>query len=121
MQIPIMKAVRIHREFTADEAVRYAEVLRHVESEKAEIIARGRELLNRHQAAMAKVRSASLALKAERERQGISLEEIENRSGIDREQLSQIENKPGCNLEAITLVRYAEALGKNLSIELINK
>ena len=56
MQFPIMKAVRIHREFTADEAVRYAEVLRHVESEKAEIIARGRELLIRHQAAMAKGR-----------------------------------------------------------------
>ncbi len=54
------------------------------------------------------------ALRAERRRQGLSLSEIEARSGIDRAVLSKLENGRQPNPTLGTLGRYASALGKRL-------
>jgi DNA-binding XRE family transcriptional regulator len=54
------------------------------------------------------------ALRAERERQGLSLSALANRSGIDRAALHKLEIGLNKNPTAATLSRYAEALGKQI-------
>ena len=57
-------------------------------------------------------------LKAERLRQGLSLSDVEARTGIERPNLSRLENEAKANPTVSTLTRYAEALGKKLLIVL---
>ncbi len=54
------------------------------------------------------------ALRAERERQGLSLSALAERSGIDRAALHKLEIDLNKNPTAATLSRYAEALGKQI-------
>lgn len=54
---------------------------------------------------------AVAALKKAREAAGLSLTEVAERSGIDRAQLSRIENGQHMNPTISTLQRYARALG----------
>ena len=58
------------------------------------------------------------ALKEERQRQGISLAELNKRTGIDRGSLSKLENAEDPNVTMNTLVRYAEAIGMNITVQL---
>jgi transcriptional regulator with XRE-family HTH domain len=62
------------------------------------------ELLQIHQVAF--------ALKRTRERQGVTLAELERRTGIDQAALSRIENAKNPNPTLDTLYRVALALGK---------
>lgn len=64
------------------------------------------------------VRQFLAALKAERERQGLSLAEVEKRSGIDKGTLSRLENGRQINPTVDTLARIAVALGKSLGLTL---
>jgi ribosome-binding protein aMBF1 (putative translation factor) len=57
------------------------------------------------------IRQAILALKCAREEAGLSLTDLAQRSGIDRAQLSRIENGQHGNPTVSTLCRYAQALG----------
>jgi DNA-binding XRE family transcriptional regulator len=59
---------------------------------------------------------AMAALKAERERLGISLAEAAERSGIDKAALSRLENGLVPNPTLSTLTRYAEAIGRRVSL-----
>jgi ribosome-binding protein aMBF1 (putative translation factor) len=52
------------------------------------------------------------ALRQERERAGLSLAEVTQRSGIDAPALSRLENGQNPNPTLATLSRYAQALGK---------
>lgn len=54
---------------------------------------------------------AVAALKKAREAAGLSLADVAERSGIDRAQLSRIENGQHMNPTVSTLSRYAHALG----------
>jgi ribosome-binding protein aMBF1 (putative translation factor) len=54
---------------------------------------------------------AVAALKKAREAAGLSLSDVAERSGIDRAQLSRIENGQHMNPTVSTLQRYAHALG----------
>jgi transcriptional regulator with XRE-family HTH domain len=56
------------------------------------------------------------ALRAERERQGLSLADINERTGIDRAALSRLENNEDANPTLATLERYAEAVGKKMVV-----
>ena len=62
------------------------------------------------------LRQALAALRAERERQGLSLADINARTGIDRAALSRLENNEDSNPTLATLERYAEALGKQIVV-----
>ncbi|GAC1473153.1 MAG: hypothetical protein NVSMB9_21290 [Isosphaeraceae bacterium] len=53
-------------------------------------------------------------LRAERERQGLSLSDITRRSGMDRSAVHKLEIGLNKNPTADTLNRYAEALGKKI-------
>ncbi len=62
------------------------------------------------------LRQVLAALRAERERQGLSLADINERTGIDRAALSRLENNEDANPTLTTLERYAEAVGKQMVV-----
>jgi len=55
------------------------------------------------------------ALRAERERQGLSLTDLAARSGLERSAISKLETGKVLNPNLSTLRRYAAALGKQLT------
>jgi transcriptional regulator with XRE-family HTH domain len=55
-----------------------------------------------------------MALRQERERRGLSLGDVAERSGIDKAALSRLENGQVPNPTVNTLARYVRALGKQL-------
>jgi transcriptional regulator with XRE-family HTH domain len=62
------------------------------------------------------VRDAFRLLKAERQALGLSLSDLEEKSGIGRSALSRLENDKEPNPTVVTLTRYAAALGKHLVV-----
>lgn len=54
------------------------------------------------------------ATEAERQRQGRSLADLKERTGIERSTLSRLENNEDTNPTITTLSRYADAAGKQL-------
>jgi DNA-binding Xre family transcriptional regulator len=105
---------RIVRQLTEEERRRHAEVRAAIEKEKPELIALGRRLL----AQSDHLRETVRVLKAEREAQGLTLQELGERTGIGKANLSRLENSRNPNPTVGTLARYADALGKNLLITL---
>jgi ribosome-binding protein aMBF1 (putative translation factor) len=61
------------------------------------------------------LKSALAALRLERERQGLSLTDIQQRTKIDRATISKLERGEIPNPTVATLRTYAAALGKRLS------
>jgi ribosome-binding protein aMBF1 (putative translation factor) len=57
-------------------------------------------------------------LRAERERQGLSLADLRDRTGMSREAINRLENHTGPNPTMQTLVRLAAALGVRLDVRL---
>ena len=57
-----------------------------------------------------------MRLRRERQAQGLSLSDVERRSGIGRAALSRLENETELNPTVVTLTRYAEALGKEVVV-----
>jgi predicted transcriptional regulator len=60
------------------------------------------------------VQTVLKALKWERERCGLSIGDVAERSGIDRAVVSRLENGKQDNPTVATLMRYAAAIGKRL-------
>ena len=58
------------------------------------------------------VQGALQALKRERERSGLSIGDVAERSGLDRAVVSRLENGKQDNPTVATLMRYAAAVGK---------
>jgi DNA-binding Xre family transcriptional regulator len=105
--------IRRDRRLTDEEAERYQRVRERVAAELPEI---------RRLAKAAKPRillkQAVKTLKDERQRQGLSLADVNARSGIDRGTLSKLENDEDPNVTMNTLLRYAEAVGKMILVQL---
>jgi len=101
------------RQLTDEEAERYDQIRRQVAAEMPEI---------RRRAEAAKPRilfkCVLKTLKEERQRQGLSLADVNARSGIDRGTLSKLENEEDPNVTMNTLMRYAEAVGKTILVQL---
>lgn len=106
------------RTLSAEERARVSEARRLVEGELPEIRRQARELKRAYEAGRGTLVEAVKVLKAEREKMGLSLTEVAERSGIERPNLSRLENEPDANPTVATLSRYAEALGKRLMIVL---
>lgn len=85
--------------------------------EMPELVAKGREIGERRE----RLREAIQALKAEREAQGVSLAEMQSRTGISRASLSRLENDLHANPTVSTLDRIARALGKQVLIQLTDR
>jgi predicted transcriptional regulator len=110
------QAKRLHRDLTPDEGQRWQRAVEQAESEKTEILAEGRRIKAAHNQVKVAVRDALKFLKAERQTQGLSLSDVEERTGIGRSALSRLENETEPNPTVVTLTRYAEALGKKLVV-----
>ncbi len=110
------EAKRLHRDLTSEEQKRWQEAQEGAESAKGEILARGQRIKAAHNRVRAVIRDALKFLKAERQAQGLSLSDVEQRTGIGRSALSRLENETEPNPTVVTLTRYAEALGKKLVV-----
>jgi predicted transcriptional regulator len=60
------------------------------------------------------LRAMLATLKKHRERQGLSLTDVANRSGMDRAAISRLENGVYLNPTVDTLHRYAQAVGADI-------
>ncbi len=102
----------IHRKLTPAERAKVAKARAVFESDKEHIIAHGRRLFER----LERLHDAVRTLRVEREAQGLSLSDMEARSGIKRATLCRLENDPHPNPTIQTLLRIAEALNVELTI-----
>jgi len=115
------EARHVRRELTPAERARVAEGRRLVAAEEGEIRRKAREYKRDYDAGQAALEQALQLLKAERQQQGLSLADIEDRTGISRPNLSRLENEAEANPTVATLTRYANALGKKLLIVLADQ
>lgn len=118
MSRPRNKAIRVNRPLTPEQERRLELARADAEAHKDEIIARGREILRPHLAANTALRETFQLLKQERQAQGVTLQELEDRTGIGRGALSRLENDPAPNPTVRTLQRIANALGKSIVVQL---
>ena len=110
------RTTRIYRELTPEEQQRWKRANAEAESEKEDILAKARRLKAARNRVNVAVREAMKALKRERQAQGLSLSDVEKRTGIGRAALSRLENETELNPTVVTLTRYAEALGKEVVV-----
>ena len=120
MKRPIMKrpkptSERVFRELTPVERARLDSARAETEKGRDQILAEGRLRKNAWQATRREVERTVAALKKEREQQGLSLADVEARSGLKRSALSRLENDPTSNPTLLTLQRYAAALRLTLT------
>jgi DNA-binding phage protein len=114
------RAKQSSRKLTDAERLRVRTVRKQIETERPELLAKARAFKKAH-AAAAQLHDAFVLLRAERRLRGISLAELRERTGIGRSALSRLENDPGANPTIATLARVAEALGKRIVIQLVEK
>jgi DNA-binding Xre family transcriptional regulator len=111
------KVRSVKKALTEEERVRHRAIREQIEQEKAALMARGRRAKARH----IMLREAVAALKATREALGLSLADIKATTGIEKSNLSRLENDPHPNPTLDTLCRYADAVGKDIVITLVDK
>lgn len=109
---------RIFRELSDADREKYDRMRGQLEEEKPELIAKARNWFQHRDAGVAILRDAIQQLKAERERQGLSLCELAERLRMFEADLCYLECDPACEPTLTVLVSYAEALGKKLEIGL---
>ncbi|MDA1016892.1 MAG: helix-turn-helix transcriptional regulator [Planctomycetota bacterium] len=107
---------RIYRKATTEERERHAKIREQIVDELPDIKRRARERLSLLKKEGTPLRQVLSALRAERERQGLSLADINERTGIDRAALSRLENNEDANPTLSTLECYAEAVGKRMVV-----
>jgi len=114
-------AQHVHRKLTPEEKARVAVARIEVAADKADIQSKAKQYKAEADQSRATLQEAMQMLKAERISQGLSLSDIQERTGIERPNLSKLENEAEGNPTIATLIRYAEALGKRLMIVLAER
>ena len=112
------KPHRVVRELTAKELCILQAARADAEAEKDSILEQARAAKSAWQETRQVVDVLMADLKAERERRGLTLADIEELSGIRRSVLSRLENDATSNPTLLTLQRYAVALGMTLRTQL---
>ncbi len=107
---------RIYRKTTDEEILRHAKIREQIAEELPDIKRRAKERLALLKREGTPLRQVLGALRTERERQGLSLADIQERTGIDRAALSRLENNEDANPTLTTLERYAEAVGRHMIV-----
>lgn len=116
---------RLHRprKQTAEQAAAERATRKRFQREKpglAELLASGDYSAAVSQAEYWDLRKAVLRLKQLREEAGLSLADVAERSGIDRAAICRLENGQHQNPTIGTLNRYADALGKRVSFQVVD-
>ena len=112
-------AKRIIHKNTPAESAAYRRKLAEVEAHKDEFMALGRRWKREQEKLLAELSDVFRELRAERERQGLSLADVAERSGIPRESICRLENLKQGNFQIATIQRYAEALGLKVKVALV--
>jgi DNA-binding Xre family transcriptional regulator len=107
---------RILRKSTPEELRRHNDIRQQIAAELPDIRLRAKSQLALLSNAATPIRQLAGALRAERQRLGLSLADIYERTGMDRAALSRLENNEDANPTLTTLERYAEALGKRIVV-----
>lgn len=115
------KIVSGRRPMTAAERARWLKNRELVEADKADILAQGKRYKQAALAERAAINEALKLLRSERERQGLSLSDMRDRTSIEPSTLSKLENAQDPNPTIGTLSRIAEALGKSIVIQLVDQ
>lgn len=114
----VQRKVRsVNKALTEEERVRHQAIREQVEQEKTALMARGRRAKARHTV----LKQTVAVLKTTREALGLSLADIKASTGIEKSNLSRLENDPHPNPTLDTLCRYADAVGKEIVITLVDK
>lgn len=108
---------RIRKTLTAEERAEFERVAAEAEREAPQIKAEARRFF----AELARLRRIIEILKAEREAQGLSLNELARRIDMDPANLHRLENNPNANPTLDTVQRLAHALGKQIRVELVDE
>jgi DNA-binding XRE family transcriptional regulator len=116
---------RIHRprKQTAEQVAAEKQTRKRFQCERtglAELLASGDYSEPVSQAEYWDLRKAVLRLKQLREAAGLSLADVAERTGIDRAAICRLENGQHQNPTIGTLNRYADALGKRLSFQIVD-
>jgi DNA-binding Xre family transcriptional regulator len=107
------KRITRDRHLTAEEKETYRIVRQQIAEELPDIKRRGRQAKQR-----LLLKQVIKALREQRQQQGMSLADLKERTGIDRGTLSKMENESDPNVTMNTLLRYAEAVGKTIAVQL---
>ena len=91
----------------------------YVEAEKEELISEARQLMAPIIAQRKELTAITHDLRAERERQGLSLADVAARTGMDRASIHRLETSKSPNPTVSTLHRYAACLGVELHVSLV--
>lgn len=113
-------AISRGRRLTPEEAARFRQLREQAEAEKPEI-ARRLETEPAGPATWAdyhELRSLVESLRVERERRGLSREEVARRAMLDIDQIAAIEEHRDLNPSLSTLSRFATAVGRHLMLGL---
>ncbi|HEY2883501.1 MAG TPA: helix-turn-helix transcriptional regulator [Pirellulales bacterium] len=86
--------------------------------EKNEITREALQAFEEYEAARTELARAAELLKTERDKQGLSLADMQGRTGISRAAICRLENLVDANPTVATLDRIASALGKKLVVGL---
>jgi DNA-binding XRE family transcriptional regulator len=109
----VKRIIRTQR-LTPEEAAKYQTIRAQVERELPDLIARHHARLS----VQDQLQELLKELKAAREKMGLSLADLTDRTGMDRSALSKLETGQRPNPTLETLGRYAEAVGKRLVVTL---
>lgn len=109
-----MKRVIRHRRLTRADAAKYKDIREKIDGEVPELLERHEQRMK----AFGQFQSLVVELKAAREKMGLSLSDLTEKTGMDRSALSKLETGQRPNPTIETLVRYADAVGKKLIVSL---
>ena len=104
------QAKRVIRELTPAEKKRLDAARMDADAKKDQILAQARVAKAAWAATQHEVRQVVASLRAKRQSLGLSLADVENRTGIRSSVLSRLENDPNCNPTVLTLQRLATAM-----------
>lgn len=104
----------IRRRLTTEEQARVDKARQEIEADLPAIMTDSRRVF----AHKARLRELCLALRAAREAQGVSQNELAARTGIHKSSLSKLEAGAYLNPTCDTLMRYASAIGKSIYVTL---
>ena len=104
---------KTHPAMTPKRIAELGDLARKIDREEAaELKAAGRAILLRHET----TKQLIVALKTARMARKLGLEEVGEKSGIGKANLSRLENQPNPNPTLDTLLRYADAVGVDLHV-----
>ncbi|MCL4863103.1 MAG: helix-turn-helix transcriptional regulator [Caldilineaceae bacterium] len=109
---------RIYRTATPEEKAQHSQVRQQIDAELPELRQRAREKLAAIVHLGVELPHIIDLLKAERIKQGLTLAQLKEATGIEGANLVRLENHEDANPTINTLTRYADAVGKKVLVVL---